>query len=93
MLVDAKKLLRISNTAFDTEVQDLINAAESDLSLSGVSSSKIVVTDPLIRRAVFVYVKAYFGWDNPDSDRLIKSYDMLKMHLALSTEYTVSDVI
>jgi hypothetical protein len=94
MLADAKVLLRISNTAFDTEVQDLIDSAKSDLILSGVLPTKVVDTDPLIRRAVFIYTKANFGFDNPDSEKLQKSYDMLKTHLTLSTEYTViPDVI
>lgn len=94
MLDDAKTLLRISNTAFDEEISDLINAAKSDLTLSGVLSSKVVDTDPLIRRAVFIYVKSHFGWDNPDSEKLQQSYNMLKKHLTLSAEYTVTpDVV
>ena len=44
-------------------------------------------TDPLVRRAITTYVKANFGWDNPDAERLQKAYDLLKMHLTLSTDY------
>ena len=72
----------------DREIQDLIDAAKADLQLSGVHASKLVDTDPLIKRAVVVYCKAHFGWDNPEADRFAKSYDMLKQHLTLSTEYT-----
>lgn len=91
ILDDAKKYLRISasQTAFNTEIQDLIDSAKSDLTLSGVLSTKISDTDPLIRRAVFVYVKANFGWDNPDHDKLMMSYNMLKSHLTLSKDYTL----
>jgi hypothetical protein len=95
ILDDAKKYLRISSsqTAFDTEIEDLISAAQSDLALSGVLSTKTLdSTDSLIRRAVFIYVKANFGWDNPDSDKLMVSYNMLKMHLTLSQEYTLYTV-
>lgn len=90
MLDDAKVYLRINNTAFDIEIIDLIDACKSDLALSGIKSDKINDnTDPLIRRAVFIYVKAYFGWDNSDQEKLINAYRMIKMHLTMSDEYTV----
>lgn len=89
LLDDIKLTLRISNTAFDGEITDLISAARSDLKLSGVLESKVNDdTDPLIKRAVVVYCKANFGWNNPDAERLQQSYNMLKYHLALSQEYT-----
>ena len=108
MLKDVKTVLRISNNAYDAEIEDLIEAAKIDLKLSGVNINKTVtqtytpeptkenpepepveiqVMDPLIKRAITVYVKANFGWNNPDSERLQQSYNMLKIHLALSQEY------
>lgn len=87
MLNDIKDALRVSGTAMDREIQDLIDAAKADLQLSGVHASKLVDTDPLIKRAVVVYCKAHFGWDNPEADRFAQSYIMLKQHLALSAEY------
>ena len=89
LLDDIKAVLRIgvAVTAFDTEITDLINAALTDLGLSGAVDEAIVDTDPLIRRAVITYVKANFGWDNPDAERLQKAYDLLKGHLTLSTDY------
>lgn len=87
MLDDVKTALRFSGTSLDTEIQDLIEAAKADLQLSGVAAAKIVDTDPLIKRAVVVYCKAHFGWDNPEADRFAQSYTMLKQHLALSAEY------
>lgn len=91
LLSKAKSALRISQTttAFDDEINDLIAAAQNDLRLSGVSNEKAVdAEDALIRRAVLVYVKAHFGWDNPDAERLQESYKMIKTHLTLSIEYT-----
>ena len=88
MLADVKDALRLSGTDLDIEVQDLIDAAKADLQLSGVHADKIVDTDPLIKRAVIVYAKAHFGWDNPEADRFGQSYAMLKQHLTLSAEYT-----
>jgi uncharacterized phage protein (predicted DNA packaging) len=88
MLNDVKLSLRITTTAFDVEVQDLIEAARMDLQQSGVSALKVVDdTDPLIKRAITLYCKAFFGYDNPDADRLRDSYVMLKQHLSLAADY------
>jgi uncharacterized phage protein (predicted DNA packaging) len=90
MLDDIKVMLRISNNAFDIEISDLIESARHDLMLSGVSSIKANDdTDSLIKRAVSLYVKANFGWNNPEADRLQKSYDLLKTHLCLAGDYNV----
>ena len=92
LLDDAKLALRISSSAFNSEIDDLIAAAKADLQLSGVDPAKTADdTDPLIKRAVITYVKAHFGFDNPDADRLCAAYDMLKAHLTLSIEYTPSE--
>lgn len=92
ILDSVKKSLRISpsNTAFDEEVADLITAARDDLKLSGVLSDKVNdEEDSLIKRAITIYCKANFGFDNPDADRFQVSYGSLKAHLTLSQEYTV----
>ena len=91
ILNDIKTALRIcvENTAYDSEISDLIAAARADLMLSGVLQSKANDdTDPLIKRAITAYVKANFGWNNPDAEKLQQSYAMIKGHLALSQEYT-----
>lgn len=89
LLSDVKTALRISETTtdFDGEIQDLIDAAKTDLGLSGVMSEKVIDTDPLIKRAVIVYCKANFGYDNPDAERFHRAYDLLKTHLSLSVDY------
>lgn len=86
MLEDVKKALRVSSTTFDYEVQDLIDAGESDLRLAGIYFSD-VSEDPLIRRALIAYCKANFGYDNPEAERFQKSFDMLKQHLSLAGDY------
>ncbi|MFB9330098.1 head-tail connector protein [Paenibacillus aurantiacus] len=89
-LEQAKKHLRVSVAAFDDEIEGLIEAAIADLTLSGVLPEKANDdTDPLIKRAVFLYVKAGFGFDNADADRFHQSYDSLKAHLTMAEEYTV----
>lgn len=92
MLDDVKTQLRITISDLDGEVQDLIDAAQADLQLSGVRADKVEdVTDPLIKRVVVLYCKANFGYDNPDADRFQRSYDLLKAHLTLSTDYVEVD--
>lgn len=91
ILYNVKTALRISpsNFSFDSEINDLMEAARQDLTLSGVSLEKSIDdSDPLIRRAITVYVKTHFGYDNPDYGRLLEAYNMLKSHLTLSQEYT-----
>jgi uncharacterized phage protein (predicted DNA packaging) len=88
MLSDIKLSLRISNSAYDLEITDLIEEARHDLMLSGISSLKAYDDmDPMIKRAIKTYCKANFGFDNPDSDRLNNAYLMLKHHLSLAGDY------
>jgi uncharacterized phage protein (predicted DNA packaging) len=88
LIDDVKKALRVSNTAHDTEVTDLIAAAQKDLSIVGIDP--VDITDPLIKRAIVTYCKAYFGYDNSDADRLVSAYTSLKVHLSLSGDYDVA---
>jgi uncharacterized phage protein (predicted DNA packaging) len=89
MIQDIKDALRVSGNDLDTEIQDLIAAAKADLALSGVQKSKITDEDPLIKRAITVYCKAHFGYEDPKyADRFQESYTSLKHHLTLSAEYT-----
>lgn len=87
MLADIKLALRVSSSHFDIEVQGLIDACKKDLELAGVYV--IDETDPMIKRAVALYAKANFGYDNPDSDKFQKSYDLLKCSLSLAGDYNV----
>ena len=92
ILDDLKISLRIGTSTFDGEITDLISAAKADLKLSGVIASKILDADPLIKRAITVYVKANFGLMNDNSEKFQMSYDMLKSHLSLSVDYNTEAV-
>lgn len=85
LIDDVKGALRVSATAFDTEISDLISAAKADLDLSGLDT--VLESDPLVKRAIILYCKANFGYDNKDADRLAESYHSLKEHLAISADY------
>ncbi len=90
MLEDVKLALRVSNSAFDPEVQDLIDGARLDLIQSGVSPlivNSSVDVDPLIKRAIVLYAKANYGLDGPNAERFGESYDLLKQHLSLAGDY------
>lgn len=89
MLLDKIKLsLRYDDDYLDEDIQDTIDAAIADLKLSGVSESKIVETDALIIRAIKVFCKADLSGDDKEAARYKESYDMLKIHLTLSSDYT-----
>ena len=86
MLDKVKDALRVSGEALDEEIQDLIEAAQADLRLSGITKNE---DDPLIVRAITIYCKAHFGYEEPaQAELFMKSYNALKSHLALSQEYT-----
>lgn len=87
MLDKVKDALRVSGDDLNEEIQDLIDAAKADLALSGVNKDKIIEDDPLIKRAIILYCKAHFGYDDM-GERFTESYESLKRHLALSAEYT-----
>ena len=87
MLEEIKKLLRITGTAFNDEVTNLIAECKADLLLSGIQEEMINESDTLIARAIRVYCKAHFGFENPDKDGLLHSYDLLKSHLMISKDY------
>lgn len=94
LIDDVKTANRVKTTdsGIVGELQDLIDAAKADLILSGLLSSRVIDTDLLIKRAVILYSKANFGLSNADSEKYQEAYDSLKIHLALSQEYTTEVV-
>lgn len=87
ILEDVKRELRVKNTAFDSEIQSLIDASLLDLQIPQIARNKISESDPLIKRAIILYCKANFGLENPDSEKYQKAYDNLVQKLSLSLMY------
>lgn len=85
MLSKVKLALRITTNAFDSELTDLIAAAQSDLGVAGVIVPPTI--DELVTRAIITYCKMSFGLPE-DYDRLKKSYDEQKAQLVTATGYT-----
>lgn len=80
-----KLALRITTTAYDNELTDLINAALLDMGIAGVTNNDD--TDALILRAVVTYCRLNFGQPD-DYNRLKASYDEQKAQLGMATGYT-----
>lgn len=80
-----KTRLRITTTAFDVELVDLIAAAEADLGIAGVIVPDTL--DEICLMAVSTYCKMNFGLPE-DYDRLKRSYDEQKAQLVTATGYT-----
>lgn len=85
MLNKVKMALRITTTAYDTELTDLIEAAKLDLGVAGVLLPSGL--DDLVTRAIITYCKMSFGIPE-DYDRLKAAYDEQKAQLSTHTGYT-----
>ena len=90
LLTDAKLRLRLHTDAFNDEIKDLIEAAASDLvHRQAIQPEQIAALpiDPLIKRAILTYVRAFFGTpENPE--QLKADYDEQKATLMTTTGYT-----
>lgn len=93
MLEAVKLALRITTTAFDAELSQLIEAAKTDLGIAGVTVPVTTESDldQIIQRAIITYCKMNFGeLDRVEMyDRLKSSYDEQKAQLSMATGYTV----
>lgn len=84
-LDSVKTALRIKTTAYDDELNDLIEAARQDLGIAGVIVPDEL--DAITKRAVITYCKMAFGLPE-DYERLKSSYDEQKAQLMTATGYT-----
>ncbi len=101
MLSEARKALRISTTAYDSEIVGLIRAGYADLQIAGVRLPGGVdftedngvfldtsdLEDPLAQRAIITYVRMMFGSPG-DYDKVRESYENQKAQLMHATGYT-----
>lgn len=83
-----KGAIRVTSATMDDEIEGIIEACLLDLSISGLKN--IVETDALIKRAVIIYSKSHFGMNNDDSEKYIASYESLKNHMALCSDYNTA---
>lgn len=87
MLAKVKLALRVTTTAYDNDLNDLINAAKLDLDIAGVVLPSTL--DAICERAIITYCKLHFlGLSDNEWDRLKASYDEQKAQLTMATGYT-----
>ena len=87
MLAKVKLALRVTTTAYDNDLNDLINAAKLDLGIAGVLLPSTL--DAICERAIITYCKLHFlGLSENEWDRLKASYDEQKAQLTMATGYT-----
>ena len=90
ILDDVRSYLRIdaSDTSFDVEIQDLINAVQAELTDVGIDPTLVSsATDPLIKKAITTYCKANFGYDTDNAEAFQSAYEILKVYLMNSATY------
>lgn len=85
-IIDSVKMAcRVKTDAYDSQFEDLIEAAKLDLGIAGVDIPSDA--DPLVVRAICTYCMANFGVSE-DYDRLKASYDEQKAQMSNATFYT-----
>lgn len=82
---NCKMALRVTTSAYDTEIQTYIESALLDLGIAGVQVPQ--GADALVEKAVMTYVRMSFG-SPADYDKLKASYDEQKAQLMNATGYT-----
>lgn len=85
MINAAKLAARITTTAFDQQVSDLLDAAMLDMGVAGVEIP--ASQDALVEQAAITYFRMNFGQPDNYSD-LKRSYDEQKAQLSTCTGYT-----
>ena len=83
-----KLALRITSDAYDDEIETLIAAARLKMQVGGVLATKAADdTNALVRWAIATYVRANFGLDNQDSEKLGESFESYVTQLKGTQEY------
>ncbi len=85
MLAKVKLAMRLTTTAYDSEITRLINAACADLGIVDITATA-TTEDALLTQAIITYCRMNFGTPE-DYDRLKASYDEQKAQLMTATGY------
>ena len=89
LLNKSRIALRITNTAYDTDINRLIDAAKLDIKESGIEEDSLLDLS-LYDNAIVTFVCANFGLDNPDSEMLQNRYEKQLAKMALLQDHTGS---
>jgi hypothetical protein len=92
LLDKVKVACRVTSTAYDDELTDLIEAGLADMNITDIDSDLLVSgseLDPLVQRAVITYCKMNFGYLSDEQYQKFKaSYDEQKAQMLMSSNYT-----
>ena len=87
LLEKTKLALRVTVNNYDSDLNDLIDAAKLDLGIAGVDLPTTL--DAICERAVITYCKLHFSsLTDGEFARLKASYDEQKAQLGTATGYT-----
>jgi hypothetical protein len=87
LLQKCKNMLGVTDTEYEDEIQDLIDAAKADLGIAGVTKAN-VETDALVRRAIMTYVNMNWNISAGEYQNVLQSYETQKKQLMSATGYT-----
>ena len=90
IIAAVKMSLRISTSAFDTELAELIDACKQDLKMKGVQ--KIDDSEKLTRQAIKLYCRANFAnGDTKERELYADRYEKLAAAMSLCSIYDEAD--
>lgn len=78
LLAFTKKSLRVASTAFDDEIQVLIDAGKEDITQA--TDKDFDITDKVQCNAVAVYCQAYFGYGD---EKAVARYQQMLQSIGL----------
>ena len=87
LLKYCKQSLRITSTAFDDEINVLIDAAKTDISQA--TDNLFDITDMVQCNAVAVYVQAYFGYGD---EKAVERYQSMLQAIGLRKIKNIDEV-
>lgn len=90
MLDKVKLALRISSTSFDSQINDLIDAAILDLTkFADIKTFTTTTADAVQANAVIAYVS--YNWFK--DEKFLRAYNDLKMQMSTSSYYRPAEVV
>lgn len=85
MIELCRMAVRVTTTAYDDQLNLLIDAAEKDLNIAGVDYDQ---ADSLVKAAILTYVKVHWDDEAKNHDKLKADYDEQKAQMQTATGYT-----
>lgn len=87
LIDDVKAALRVTSSAYDVEISNLIQASIIDMQIAGVNEPEDVENlSAIIKVAIITYCKMHFG-SREDYENLKKSYDEQKAQLKSNSNF------